>query len=731
MIGLTFWKKALVMSTSLLLSVPMIYGANKASAASEVTPVMNPTPQEVHFTDNGFPLTPKVGIVTGKDTDEYAIKEVVGALEAAEVKEIIRYNDNKQVKTPVTIWIGGPDENQAAAEVLKQMGIEGPEALKKEGYVLASSSKGKKQIILAGKDQTGTYYAARTFKQLIQKQNGRDWFPQVEIRDWPEMPIRGSIEGFYGPPWTHKDRLNQLEFYGENKLNTYIYAPKDDPYHRENWREPYPEKELARITELIEKAQENHVKFTFSLSPGQSICYSGNQDFDVLTKKMEKMWDLGVRSYAIFLDDINKTLYCEQDKTRFGKDEDPIAAAHAYLLNRFSKEFLGTHKGGERLITVPTDYAGNQSNTYRERFADLLDEDTIVMWTGQDVVSKQITAEEAQKVRDIFQHDLLLWDNFPVNDFERNRIFLGPLDHRDADLTKNGVVGLTANPMNEAEASKIPLYTIADYSWNPADYHPIDSWERSIQSFGGKAADALRTFAENSYSSTLNDQDSLTLTPLIEEFWKAYAADDTEQAANKLLAEFENLQTAPERLRQNLGNEKFLNETKPYLEKIELYGKAGQLAVKALVAEKSHETEAAGQYRARLKSLLQEIDAIPQKIGETALRPFLVQGIWGQNVKSRKLDGINTKRGADQLILYTPEHGETTRTNPYGYEVTVEDGVVVKRGGNNSAIPDNGYVLSIHNSNWMERNWLDLHAVIGAKVLIENGQVLITPPADH
>ncbi|HBI7032028.1 TPA: beta-N-acetylglucosaminidase domain-containing protein [Clostridium perfringens] len=24
-----------------------------------------------------------------------------------------------------------------------------------------------------------------------------------------------------------------MKFYGKNKLNTYIYAPKDDPYHRE------------------------------------------------------------------------------------------------------------------------------------------------------------------------------------------------------------------------------------------------------------------------------------------------------------------------------------------------------------------------------------------------------------------------------------------------------------------------------------------------------------------
>ena len=188
------------------------------------------------------------------------------------------------------------------------------------------------------------------------------------------------------------------------------------------------------------------------------------------------------------------------------------------------------------------------------------------------------------------------------------------------------------------------------------------------------------------------------------------------------------MRTASEGLRQNLDNEKFLQEVEPYLEKIELYGEAGKLSVQALVAEKANDTEEAIEYKEQLKSLLKEIDAIPQKIGESAIRPFLVQGIWGQHVKSRALDGVNTKRGADQLIQYTPELGATTLTNPYGYEVTVEDGIVVKRGDNNSAIPANGYVLSIHNSNWMERNWLDVHAVIGAKVLIEYGQVLITPP---
>lgn len=846
--GSTFWKKALAITTSLLLSFSIIEGANTASAASDVTKSINPTPKEVKMTGNGFPLTPKVGIVTGENTDEHAIREVVQALEAAEVKQVIRYNENTSVTTPVTIWIGGPAENQSAVDVLEQMSVDGPEELKKEGYVLASSTNGKKQIVLAGKDQTGTYYAAKTFSKLIQEQKGRDWFPQVEIRDWPEMPIRGSIEGFYGPPWTHEDRLSQLEFYGENKLNTYIYAPKDDPYHRENWRDPYPKEELARIKELIDKAKENHVKFTFSVSPGQSICYSGDQDFALLKKKMEAVWDLGVRSYAIFLDDIDMSLKCQQDKDLFGNDPNPAGAAHAYLLNRFTKEFIQTHEGAERLITVPTDYTGNGPTPYRDRFAELLDHDTVVMWTGQKVVSEQVTAEEADEVNGVFKHDMLLWDNYPVNDFDRNSLFLGPIVGRDSNLASHGVVGLTANPMNEAEASKIPLYTIADYTWNPAAYSPAESWERSIKAFGGEGAVTLKTVAENMFSSPINTAESLTLTPLIDAFWKAYAAGDADQAADQLIAEFKKLQQAPAKLQQEMDNKKFLKEIEPYLEKLSVYGKAGEVAVQYVMAQKNGQTGQADAYREQLISLFNQSEQIPQKVGQGVIKPFLVRSalvvppleltlqpvidqfriaydgedssqeaerlitefkklqqipetarkdindeeflkaiddylqnlnVYGEAgevavsylmaeknrqtdeanaykerlktlmiqayqqpqeigkevikpflidsmwrnldvVDYRLLDGVNKSRGAGQLIQYTPAYGATTRTNPWGYEITVEDGKVIKRGGNNSAIPKNGYVLSIHANDWLRDN-----TEIGTTIQIENDVVLV------
>ncbi len=60
------------------------------------------------------------------------------------------------------------------------------------------------------------------------------------------------------------------------------------------------------------------------------------------------------------------------------------------------------------------------------------------------------------------------------------------------------------------------------------------------------------------------------------------------------------------------------------------------------------------------------------------------------------IDGTNVSRGADQAILYTAAYGETTATNEYGYEITVQNGVITRLGGNDSPIPRDGFVLSLH-----------------------------------
>ncbi|MFB7652982.1 MULTISPECIES: glycoside hydrolase family 10 protein [unclassified Streptomyces] len=74
-------------------------------------------------------------------------------------------------------------------------------------------------------------------------------------------------------------------------------------------------------------------------------------------------------------------------------------------------------------------------------------------------------------------------------------------------------------------------------------------------------------------------------------------------------------------------------------------------------------------------------------------------------------------RGADQLLAYTPAYGRpTTGTNQYGSEVVVVQGRVTSVGGNNSAIPSDGLVLSGHGT---AAQWLGDNAVVGARVTLE------------
>ncbi len=82
-------------------------------------------------------------------------------------------------------------------------------------------------------------------------------------------------------------------------------------------------------------------------------------------------------------------------------------------------------------------------------------------------------------------------------------------------------------------------------------------------------------------------------------------------------------------------------------------------------------------------------------------------------------------RGADQLIVYDRSYGTHTGTNPWGFEAAVNDkGFVIASGGNDSVIPEGGYVLSGHG---VKNLWLTKNALVGARVRIDhaNKQVLI------
>ena len=341
----------------------------------------------------------------------------------------------------------------------------------------------------------------------------------VTLADFPSFPERGIVEGFYGTPWSHQDRLDMLRFEGQHGMNVFYYAPKDDPYHRKLWREAYPPEQLKRLGDLVTTARATFVDFCFAISPGLSMTYSSEQDFAALTQKLAGVGKLGVSCFALFLDDVPQELQNPQDRERF----QTLAAAHASVINKLD-EHLKAQSAENRLVVTPTTYTNEWgSRDYIRELGAAVNADVAIIWTGPNVASPAITLAQAQEWSGFLHHKPLVWDNFPVNDGRSWRVHLGPLRGRDARLPE-AAGGMISNPMNQPRASMIPLATIADYQWNHAAYDPRRSLENAIANQYGKDGRRLLAPILKIYTDYWWDEN--LFTPLFHE--RRYAIDVTE-----------------------------------------------------------------------------------------------------------------------------------------------------------------------------------------------------------
>lgn len=400
--------------------------------------------------------------------------------------------------SPAFLRIDGPSiavrdpsiGRSADGESKPRLGDLEPDGLAPGGYALrVADVDGRGEVFIDAPDDAGFRNAAATLAMLNTATPGQ--LPQLSIRDEPALPWRGTIEGFYGAPWSHEARLEHLRFCAANKLNNYAYAPKDDPYHREKWRELYPAGELARLAELVSEAVRLGVTFTYTLAPGLSMTFSSTKERELLFAKAEQLWGIGLRSFALLFDDIPPTLQQQADIDEYGADERASGYAHGIVCAEFQDRFL-MPRGGERLVMVPMNYAGGESTPYRRGLAESLPKDTLVWWTGADIVVGEVTRADIDAAAASFERDLLLWDNFPVNDFDFGRLFLGPLLGRTTDLTGSRLVGVNANPMIHPTASQLGLVTVADWAWNPRDYSPAFSARRALGVVAGSLAPLIQ-----------------------------------------------------------------------------------------------------------------------------------------------------------------------------------------------------------------------------------------------
>ncbi len=356
-----------------------------------------------------------------------------------------------------------------------------------EAYRLVVRSDGTAELFFAS--PRGRLYAERALG-LLTDGNGT---LVCEAEDSPAFALRGVIEGFYGRPYSMRQRKDLLAFLAEHRMNAYFYAPKDDLYHRDLWREEYPQPLLKSLAELISEAKALGIAFYFCLSPGKDFCFSKEEDYALLMKKFGQLQAVGAEDFALLFDDIPPEL-SEEDRPRFSS----AGEAQCYAAN-----FVNRHlKHRDALVFCPTDYFRNTDTPYRRAIKQYLDEDIRVFWTGYHTVAEVIPERDCREAKEDYGHRLLLWDNYPVNDFEpKQRLYFGAVCNRTRKIAAYHD-GCIVNPSALWECSKIALAAAAEWMWDPERYDEEAAYERAVREQLGTSPEA-RFFADLNRSSVL------------------------------------------------------------------------------------------------------------------------------------------------------------------------------------------------------------------------------------
>ncbi len=383
--------------------------------------------------------------------------------------------------------------------------------------------------------------------------------------------IRGIIEGFYGKPWTHQQRIDMMEFLGRHGMNTFVYSPKDDRLLRRDWREPYSGLDLDQISDLIRTCAANGLDFVFCLSPGLSVEYSRQADLEKLVSKFQTVAALGVTSFGLFLDDIPARLMHTNDRERFTD----LVDAQSDFVNRTFTGLLRAMGGQAQFFVCPTQYFGSGHEDYIRRFGGALDGRIELLWTGRQICSPTLERDDAVRFAESTGHVPTYWDNYPVNDVAMTReLHVGPYRGRDPQLG-TASRGIVANGMELFESSKIPIATIADYLNNPEDYDPESSWTRAVAEVAGTDAEAFLVFADNVRTSCLAPDDSPLLQHALETFAFEREYGDANGAADELSTLVSRMLAAADRLLgPNVANPALIAESRRWIESFETGARA-------------------------------------------------------------------------------------------------------------------------------------------------------------
>ncbi len=213
------------------------------------------------------------------------------------------------------------------------------------------------------------------------------------------------MEGYYGKPFTEKQRKILLDELSTLKNPAYFYAPKDDPRHRLLWREPYPREEWSSLQHCMG----GHTSFFFSISPWKFQ----DHEWRIAGEKLFRAADSGAGGLSVLFDDV----------------PDHSAGKLAERQLNFAMRALEGTK--LPVILCPSVYCGEfidrfaGAEEYLRVWREMIPAGWSSFWTGPMVVSEELS--DLRSAEELLGGKPVIWDNVLATDYCLRRVYLAGL----------------------------------------------------------------------------------------------------------------------------------------------------------------------------------------------------------------------------------------------------------------------------------------------------------------
>jgi hypothetical protein len=227
------------------------------------------------------------------------------------------------------------------------------------------------------------------------------------------------------------------------------------------------------------------VRFGIGLTPFELHLSPGEHARAPITAKLDSLAAIGVDDLAILFDDMRG-------------DVPELAERQAAIV-----DIAAGHGIASRLLCCPSYYSddpvldrafGQRPAGYLERLGQLLGPTVEIMWTGEEVCSREISPEHLVRVAEQIGRKPFLWDNYPVNDgpLMSQHLHLRAFTGRSASIAPH-ISAHGINPASQAWLSLAPALTLA-MSYGAGDAYAYGAaFDQAASSlFGGALTTRLR-----------------------------------------------------------------------------------------------------------------------------------------------------------------------------------------------------------------------------------------------